>query len=145
MSDHTGDGELQFETVMLPPLPGSVTAPAGVSCVVCQAAIPDEYFDVNGQTVCGDCRTRVLSEAETAVAELLRGSAADVVLPDDVEAIADVIGRRFDESRSGKKPLPLNAEGTFSRERQTELLFREIERVTGPATDAGSRVAPGVA
>ena len=87
----------------------------------------------------------VLSEAETAVAELLRDTAADVVLPDDVEAIADVIGRRFDESRNGRKPQPLNADGTFSRERQTELLFREIERVTGPATDAGRRVAPGAA
>jgi len=86
----------------------------------------------------------VLAEAETAVAELLRGTAADVVAPDDVNAIADVIGRRFDESRSGMKPLPLNAEGTFSRERQTELLFREIDRVTGSVADAGSR-APDAA
>ena len=76
----------------------------------------------------------VLSETGTAVAELLQGTAADVVAPDDVDAIAEIIGRRFDESRQGARPVPLNADGTFSRDRQTELLFREIERVTGHTT-----------
>lgn len=42
MSEHAGDAELQFETVTPPPLPGGVTVSAGVSCVVCQASIPDE-------------------------------------------------------------------------------------------------------
>lgn len=73
----------------------------------------------------------VLSEAGTAVAELLQGTTADVVGPDDVDAIAEIIARRFDESRRGVRPVPLNADGRFSREHQTDLLFREIERVTG--------------
>ena len=65
MSEETRDAELQFDTVTPPPLPGSAAFATGLSCVVCQAAIPDEYFDVNGQTVCGTCRTRVLEQAET--------------------------------------------------------------------------------
>ena len=65
MSEETRDEELLFDTVTPPPLPGSATVSSGVSCVVCQAAIPDEYFDVNGQTVCSTCRTAVLEQAET--------------------------------------------------------------------------------
>jgi|SRR5687767_8221270 len=65
MSEHSGDAELQFETVTPPPLPGAVTASAGVSCAVCQASIPDEYFDVNGQSVCRVCRVRVLEAGVT--------------------------------------------------------------------------------
>jgi hypothetical protein len=72
----------------------------------------------------------VLSEPGTAIAELLRGSTADVVSPGDVDAIASVIVRRYDESRQGKTAAPLNATGMFSRERQSDLLFAEIERVT---------------
>lgn len=84
----------------------------------------------------------VLSEPGTAVAELLQGSAADVVSPGDVDAIARVILRRYDESRQGMKAAPLNAIGMFSRERQSELLFTEIERVIGhPAMDAAGRRA----
>ena len=71
----------------------------------------------------------VLSEPDTAVVELLQGTAADVLSPGDVNAIADVIGRHFDELRQGTKPAPLNADGRFSRERQAEHFFRELERV----------------
>ena len=71
----------------------------------------------------------VLSEPGTAVAELLEGTAADVVLPGDVEAIAAALERHFDEFRAGHRPLPLNSDGRFSRERQADLLFRELERV----------------
>jgi glycosyltransferase involved in cell wall biosynthesis len=79
----------------------------------------------------------VLSEPATAVAELLEGTAADVVPPSDANAIAAVLGRHYDEFRAGLKPSPLNADGRFSRERQADLLFRELERViqrpvTGP-------------
>jgi hypothetical protein len=71
----------------------------------------------------------VLSEPGTAVAELLEGTAADVVPPADVEAIATILGRHFDEFRAGVKPVPLNADGRFARERQADLLFQELERV----------------
>jgi glycosyltransferase involved in cell wall biosynthesis len=79
----------------------------------------------------------VLTERETAVAELLKGTSADVVEPADVDAIAEVLERHFDESRAGLKPSPLNADGRFARERQAELLFRELERVVQrPAKEA---------
>jgi hypothetical protein len=76
----------------------------------------------------------VLSEPGTAVAELLQGTAADVLSPGDVNAIADVIGQHFDEARKGVKPAPLNADGRFSRERQAEYFFRELERVVSSRT-----------
>jgi glycosyltransferase involved in cell wall biosynthesis len=71
----------------------------------------------------------VLSEPGTAVAELLEGTAAEVVPPTDVDAIAEGLGRHFDEFRAGRKPIPLNADGRFSRERQAEVFFSELERV----------------
>jgi hypothetical protein len=83
----------------------------------------------------------VLSGPGTAVAELLQDTAADVLSPVDVDAIAEVIGRHFDESRKGVKPVPLNADGLFSRERQTDLFFRELERVVRHRT-SGVNSAP---
>jgi hypothetical protein len=65
MSEHTGDAELQFDTVTPPALPDAVPAPDGVVCVVCRQAIPHEYFDVNGQALCGACRTRVMEDTQT--------------------------------------------------------------------------------
>jgi hypothetical protein len=79
----------------------------------------------------------VLSEPGTAVAELLQDTAADVLSPVDVDAIAEVIGRHYDESRKGVKPVPLNADGIFSRERQAELLFRKIESIIQPPDRGG--------
>lgn len=81
MSEPTGDAELQFETVTPPPLPGAVAVPAGVSCAVCQASIPDEYFDVNGQSVCAVCRVRVLDAVQTPKGwgVLLRAAACGAV------------------------------------------------------------------
>ena len=84
----------------------------------------------------------VLSEPGTAVAELLRHTTADVVSPGDVDAIASVIVRRYDESRQGVKPVPLNAAGAFSRERQAEILFTRIERITDrPLPESADRGA----
>jgi hypothetical protein len=85
-----------------------------------------------------------LSEPGTAVAELLQDTDADVVSPGDIEAIASVIVRRYDESRRGVRPAPLNANGAFSRDRQAELLFSEMERVIrhpSPDASVGSRSA----
>jgi hypothetical protein len=71
----------------------------------------------------------VLSEPSTAIAELLSDTAADIVSPDDVEAIATVMTRRLREARSGARPEALNADGRFSRERQARLFFRELDQV----------------
>ena len=71
----------------------------------------------------------ILSEASTAIGELLGDTRADIVSPDDVEGIAAVITRRLREARSGVRPEALNADGRFSRERQARLFFRELERI----------------
>ena len=81
MSEDTRDPELQFETVTPPPLPGADAAQAGVSCTLCDASISDEYFDVNGQTLCRVCRVRVLEATEmpTGWGVFLRAMACGVV------------------------------------------------------------------
>lgn len=82
----------------------------------------------------------VLSEPETAIVEVLKDTSADIVAPDDVEGIAAVITRRLREARNGVRPEVLNADGRFSRERQAEPFFRELDRITSaPETVAGSR------
>ena len=53
---------LQFETAT--PQAGSTEA-TGVTCAVCQRTIADEYFDVNGKSVCATCRGALETHAET--------------------------------------------------------------------------------
>ena len=36
-------------------------APAGVTCTMCQKAIPDQYFEANGAVVCDVCRAEIVS------------------------------------------------------------------------------------
>ena len=71
----------------------------------------------------------VLAEPGSATAELLRGTEADVVNPDDDVAIARVIRRRFDEFRAGERPRALNREGRFDRARQSAHMFELLDRV----------------
>jgi hypothetical protein len=59
-SNPGGPPPLQFDTAIT-----RVTPSAGVACTLCQRAIPDEYFDVNGQSVCTSCRTQLVQMAET--------------------------------------------------------------------------------
>lgn len=49
---------LQFDTAISSIAPSSAVA-QGVTCASCQRAITDEYFDVNGQSVCEGCRTQL--------------------------------------------------------------------------------------
>src|SRR5262245_95955 len=64
-SDSNGTQSMQFDTA----IPRGTTsetesaAPRGVSCAACTRAIADEYFDVNGQTVCGSCRDQLAGQA----------------------------------------------------------------------------------
>jgi hypothetical protein len=81
----------------------------------------------------------VLSEPATAIVEVLRDTAADIVSPDDVEAIAGVITRRLHELQAGGKPAVLNADGRFSRERQAQRFFDALDRIlTSQRSLAGS-------
>ena len=63
MSDDRDD-TLQFDSVVPPPLPaGATVASTGVTCAACRTAIRDDYFDVNGQSVCAVCRARILQHS----------------------------------------------------------------------------------
>ena len=70
----------------------------------------------------------VLAELQSATALLFRDTAADVVQPDDVTSMAAAIRRRFEQFRRGERPRALNADGSFSRARQAELLLNALDR-----------------
>jgi glycosyltransferase involved in cell wall biosynthesis len=72
-----------------------------------------------------------LAEPRSAPAELLQGSEASVVAPDDVDGIAAVIRRRFDEFRAGVRPRALNRDGRFDRATQSAVMFDALERLSG--------------
>lgn len=74
-----------------------------------------------------DAWVLALAEPGSATAELLRDTDADVVAPDDDDAIARVIESRFAAFRSGVRPTALNHDGRFDRATQAALLFDKIE------------------
>ena len=56
---------LQFDTAVPSDAPFAVITAQGVTCTVCQRAVSDEYFDVDGQSVCDGCRTQLAQLAQT--------------------------------------------------------------------------------
>ena len=69
----------------------------------------------------------VLCEAGVAIERLLRTTSADIVPPDDVEAIARVIEARLVAYRNAGRPQPLNADGRFDRVHQVARLLDALE------------------
>lgn len=88
-----------------------------------------------------------LSEPGGPVAELLGGTGADVVAPHDVEGIACVLRKRFEQFMAGARPPRLAIDHRLSRRYQSSLLFRALrdclgERgVAAPPPPAASVVA----
>lgn len=64
-SNPGGPPPLQFDTAVPSVAPSGAITAQGVTCTVCQRAISDEYFDVNGQSVCDGCRTQLAQLAQT--------------------------------------------------------------------------------
>jgi hypothetical protein len=64
-SNPGGVPPLQFDTAVPSVAPSGVITAQGVTCTVCQRAVSDEYFDVNGQSVCDGCRTQLAQLAQT--------------------------------------------------------------------------------
>jgi hypothetical protein len=88
-------------------------------------AIPAKVFEY----VQFDAWLLVLAERDSATELLFRDSGADVVRPDDVEGIASVIRNRFEQFRRGDRPIALNQDGSFSRDRQAKLLMDALDRL----------------
>ncbi len=69
----------------------------------------------------------VLTESGTASARALTGSSADVVDPEDVAGIADVIRRHYQEFCAGVRPRAINADGRFDRSVQAARFYDRLE------------------
>ncbi|MFN8573997.1 MAG: glycosyltransferase [Gemmatimonadaceae bacterium] len=88
-----------------------------------QHSIPGKVFEY----VQAESWVLSLAEGGSATDLLLRQSGADCVAPDDDEGIGQVIARRFREFQGGTRPVPLNADGRFDRERQAARLFAAVD------------------
>ena len=64
-SNPGGPAPLQFDTAVPRITPTTIGTEQGVTCAMCHRAIPDEYYDVNGQSVCDRCRSQLATLAET--------------------------------------------------------------------------------
>jgi glycosyltransferase involved in cell wall biosynthesis len=76
-----------------------------------------------------DASLLVLSRRTDATSHLLATTTADLVAPDDVERMAELIATRYAEWTAGKRPVALNADGRFDRETQARLLFDRMEQL----------------
>lgn len=80
----------------------------------------------------------VLADPGSPVERLLRGSAADVVAPDDVDAMALVIRRRYEEHARGERPRRLAHDERFGRRYQAGLLFDALNGIVGAGARRGT-------
>jgi len=71
LSDTAGETPIQFDTAL--PQQGS-PADAALVCKNCGQSITSAYYDVSGQSVCAECRTRIsaIMETPTGVAALVK-------------------------------------------------------------------------
>ena len=76
-----------------------------------------------------------LAEDDSATAQLLSGSAADICPSRDVDAIARVIRTHYTEFVSGIRPTPIGADGRFDREHQAARLFERVLEIVPELRD----------
>ena len=74
-----------------------------------------------------------LADSDSATARLLVDTDADVLPPDDVDAIEGAIANRFAQFRAGVRPLALNRDGRFDRATQSARLFDALEELSATA------------
>ncbi len=106
---------------------------AAASMLVClyqdsRLAIPAKVYEY----MLFDACLLVLADRDSATADLLARTEADVVGRDDVAAIAAAISRRYADHLAGRRPRRLAGDARFSRRSQAAVLFDAIARVTGP-------------
>ncbi len=92
-------------------------------------AIPSKIFEYATY----DAWMLVLAAPGSAPALVLQGTGADVVAPEDVEGIADVLRRHLDEHAAGVVPRAVGSDGRFSRRGQAALLLDRLDRVVARA------------
>ncbi|MEP6618252.1 MAG: glycosyltransferase [bacterium] len=73
----------------------------------------------------------VMCSPESATAQLLVGSEADVMDPSDTDGITRVIRERYEQFASGIQPEPIGRDGRFDRATQARKLIALIGRCCG--------------
>jgi glycosyltransferase involved in cell wall biosynthesis len=74
----------------------------------------------------------VLARQGSATAETLRDTSADVIDPNDVDRIAEVIERRYLQYSRGERPVAVGHDGRFDRRIQAEQLVNHLEALIAP-------------
>jgi hypothetical protein len=75
----------------------------------------------------------VLARSESPTAALLRGTDADIIAPDDVDRMSEVIRRRYEQFARGERAQPVAASGQFDRVHQARILLDRIAQVAKTA------------
>ena len=88
-------------------------------------ALPAKVFEY----VRFDSWLLALAEPGSAIAQVLEGTTADVVVP-QVDAIAAAISRRYRDHRAGVRPTRVAQDDRFSRATQARILLDEIAKLT---------------
>ena len=91
-------------------------------------AIPSKIFEY----MQFDAWMLVMADPDAPAAMLLRGTDADVVPPSDVDGMAAVLRRRYEQFIRGDRPRRLSHEERFSRRFQAERLMDAISRCLAP-------------
>jgi hypothetical protein len=90
-------------------------------------AIPSKVFEYLRQP----CWVIAQTTPDSATGEVLRGTSAFVVSPDDVERTQEILVRCFEEFQAGRRPEPIAREGRFSRAAEGAKLFTALESLVG--------------
>ena len=86
-------------------------------------AVPGKVFDY----MRFNAWVLALTERGSATAEVLTQTAADIVLPADVDGLAAVLKERYLQFSSGVRPGRIIQDDRFSRREQTNRLLSAIE------------------
>lgn len=84
----------------------------------------------------------VFAPPDSAPAQVLAGTGADVVDSDDAEGGAAVLVRRYREHRAGVVPTPVNQDGRFDRVHQARALLDALDALVPPRDGAPRDRAP---
>lgn len=97
-------------------------------------AIPAKLFEY----MQFDAAVLALADPQSATAQLLAGTDADVVPPGDVDAMERVIAHRVREFTAGHRPRRLASHRNLSREAQAGPLFDFLEALPGTPPGSGA-------
>jgi hypothetical protein len=73
-----------------------------------------------------------LTDSGSATDRVLAGTGADVVRPNDVDGMAEVLRRRYESFAKGEMPQPIARDPRLSRRYQAGVLLHAIAELTGP-------------